>query len=141
MDRIDRLSKRAVLLIALFLLAVLTSFAGQIITISDGVYENRLLLQYIPALAVGAAAVFILYYGGMLLGKRAGLRLDRIGRNAGLGALLRQSNYAVFQSSRKKSCGIVCPVGIPLSRRTGLSDAGSVCRLSDDGGCWCNACA
>ncbi|MCI5924334.1 MAG: hypothetical protein SOR38_02765 [Oscillospiraceae bacterium] len=65
MDRIDRLNKRAVLLIALFLLAVLTSFAGQVITISDGGYEYRLLLQYIPALAVGAAAVFILYYGGM----------------------------------------------------------------------------
>lgn len=66
MDRIDRLNKRTVWLIALFLLAVLTSFAGQVITISDGIYEHRLLLQYIPALAVGAAAVFILYYGGML---------------------------------------------------------------------------
>ena len=60
MNRIDRLNKRAVSLIALFLLAALTSFAGQVITISDGGYEYRLLLQYIPALAVGAAAVFIL---------------------------------------------------------------------------------
>ena len=66
MDRIYRLKKRAVSLIALFLLAALTSFAGQVITISDGGDEYRLLLQYIPALAVGAAAVFILYYGGML---------------------------------------------------------------------------
>lgn len=66
MSRMDQLNKSAVSLVALFLLTVLTAFAGQVITISDGIYEARLLLQYIPSLVVGAAAVVILYYGGML---------------------------------------------------------------------------